>query len=329
MYETLLLISQAVKSGLPLSAAIRLTVGGQSERGTAALLRFAELLDKGVEPKVAAGKSGLPQPVLELLDAALTSDDFASTFDELAKLEISRSVTIQRVVQALAYPLALLVFTAFLVGAIFVVIVPQFEEMFNDFGITGTSLIAWFIQCSHLLRTPAVWLGFAVFAVVMGVAIKILFPRFWFCIPVFGHIGRCLYTARMLRQMAGMVLRNVPLPEALERCGKTMRNVAYRRDCLAAAAAARKGMSFAEITLRYYWLFPAWLAPTIAVGNRRESLSKSLRRAAETVEQQKEVSIVFLQTLCLPLFVIFISFLMVMLVMALFKPMISSVISLS
>jgi type II secretory pathway component PulF len=108
-----------------------------------------------------------------------------------------------------------------------------------------------------------------------------------------------------------------------------MRNVAYRRDCRDAAAAARKGMSFAEITLRYYWLFPAWLAPTIAVGNRRESLSKSLRRAAETVEQQQDMSIMFLQTLCLPLFVMFIFCLMVALVMALFMPQVYLITSLS
>jgi len=329
MYETLLLISQAAKSGVPLSAAIRLSVGDQREREAAALLRFAELLDKGIEPKVAATQSGLPKLVAELLHAALTSNDFAETFGELAKLEISRSLTIHKVLQSLTYPLLLFVSSIliFLLALIFTV--PQYEAVFTDFNASLPALTSWCIQLSDLLRTPMVWLGLAVFAVVMGLAIKILFPRFWFCVPVFGRIRRCLYTARVLRRMASMVLRNVPLPEALEQCGGVMRNAAYRRDCHAAAAAARKGMSFAEIALRYYWLFPAWLAPVLAAGNQRASLSASLRRAADTVEQQKDVSILFLQTLSLPLFLVFMYCTLGMVVIAMFMPLVKLITDLS
>ena len=126
-----------------------------------------------------------------------------------------------------------------------------------------------------------------------------------------------------------MVLRNVPLPEALEQCGKAMRNSAYRRDCRNAAAAARKGMSFAEIALRYYWLFPAWLAPMIAADNLRETLSKSLRRAADTVEQQKDVSILFLQTLSLPLFILFMFITLGTIISAMFMPLVKLISDLS
>jgi type IV pilus assembly protein PilC len=180
-----------------------------------------------------------------------------------------------------------------------------------------------------MVRSPLSLLGLGVFVITLYVAVKLLFPRFWLCVPVFGHIGRCLYTARMLRQMANQVARNVPLPEALEQCGKTMRNSAYRSDCRSAAAAARKGMSFAEIVLRYYWLFHAWLSPMIAVENVRESLSKSLRRAAETVEQQKDVSILLLQTMSLPLFIMIMFCAISFFVMAMFMPLVKLITDLS
>ena len=329
MYETLLLIAQAVKSGVPLATAIRLTVGDQPERKHVPLLRLAELLDKGIEPKVAAAQSGLPKPVIELLDAALGSGDFAGTFDELAKLEVNRTLAIYRVCQALAYPFFLFVSCVFLWGVALVLTVPQFEAILREFDTDMPRITVFLVMLSHMARSPLSLLGLGVFVFALYIFIKLLFPRFWLCVPVFGHIGRCLYTARMLRQMANLVSRNVPLPEALEQCGKTMRNSAYRRDCRAAAADARNGKSFMEIAIDYYWLFPAWLSPMIALDDARESLAKSLRRAAETIEQQQSVSILLLQTMSLPLFIIIIFCSLGFLVIALFMPQVKLITDLS
>jgi type IV pilus assembly protein PilC len=333
MYDTLLLISQAVKSGVPLSSAIRLSVGEPGGRRlcrrSKAFLRFATLLDKGIEPKVAAAQSGLPSAMVSLLDAALTSGDFAGTFDELAKSEISRSLTIHRVLQALAYPTLLLVSTVFILYDLLVFTVPQFESIFYDFDTTLHPMTAGIIQLSRFARNPVFLLECVALIVVLHFAIRLLFPRFWLCMPVLGNIGRSLYTAQLLRQLAGQIVRNVPLPDALEQCGKTMRNPAYRKDCRSAAEASRRGMPFWEIALRYYWLFPAWLAPILTVEQARESLVKSLHHAAETVDQQKDASILFLQTLSLPIYIAVIFTATGFLVMAMFMPMISLITCLS
>jgi type II secretory pathway component PulF len=329
MYETLLLISQAVKSGVPLSSAIRLTIDDQSQRGQAAFLRLATLLDEGIEPKVAATQSGLPTSVVQLLDAALASGDFSGTFDELAKLEISRSLTIRRVLQALAYPTLLLVSTLLIFYQLLVFTVPQFETIFCDFGTNLPLMTACVIQLSHLARNPMFLLECGALIVVLCIAVWFLFPRFWLCVPVFGTIGRSLYTGRMLRQLANQILRNIPLPEAFEQCGKTMRNPAYRKDCQSAAEASRRGMPFWEIALRYYWLFPAWLAPILSAEQARESLAKSLSRAAETVEQQKDASILLMQTLSLPMYFIFMFTVIGFFVVAMFMPLVAVITCLS
>jgi type IV pilus assembly protein PilC len=328
MYDILLLIAQAVKSDIPLAEAIRLTVGDKTQRGSTALLRFADLLDKGIEPKAAA-QSGLPRQIVDLLDAALTSGDFAGTFDELAKLELARTLAIQRVFQALAYPC--LLFVSCVAGLVIAlaVTVPQFEAIFDDFGTDLPGMTKLLLQLSHMVQSPFALLGLCVFFGTLYISTKLLFPRFWLCVPIFGQIGRNLYTARMLRQLANQVSRNVPLPEALEQCGKTMRNSAYRKDCRSAATAARNGMSFAEIAIRYYWLFPAWLSPMVAVDDMRESLAKLLRRTAETVEQQQNTSILLLQTMALPLFLTVIFVGVGWLVIALFMPLVKLITDLS
>jgi len=329
MHETLLLVAQAVKSGIPLATAIRLTIGEKPAPAHTALLRLAELLDKGLEPKAAAAQSGLPKSVITLLDVALSSEDFADTFDELAKLELRRSLTIHRAVQALAYPILLFVCCILCLMNILLFTVPGYEALFNDFESELPGITEWVIQLSQMTRSPLFPLGIGVFIFTLYFGVRFLFPRFWLCMPMLGHIGRCLYTARMLRQMAHQVSRNVPLPDALEECGKAMRNSAYRRDCRSAAVAAREGMSFAEIVLRYYWLFPAWLSPLVAVEDVRESLSKSLRRAADTVEQQEDVSLLFLQAISLPLFIMIIIVMTGFFTTALFLPLLNLLTSLT
>jgi type II secretory pathway component PulF len=185
------------------------------------------------------------------------------------------------------------------------------------------------IQLAKLARSPMFLLGCIAIIGVLYIVIRALFPRFWLCVPVLGNIGRSLYTARMLRQLTGQILRNVPLPEALEQCGKTMRNHALRKDCKSAAEASRRGMPFWEIALRYYWLFPTWLAPILAVEQSRDSLVKSLRRAAETVDQQKDASLLLLQSLALPVYIIIVYSAIGFFTMTMFMPLVKLVTDLS
>jgi len=329
---TMMLIAQAVKSHVPLADAIRLGIEdrlhapGPFEKS---LLRFAERLEKGEDPKVAVTQVGLPQPVVGMFDMALKNTDFAATFDELAQLEASRAASIHRLVLAFSYPVFLLCVMLLTFILFLAFIAPQFAGMFADFDVELPWLTLAIMRCSFMVRTGVLIFGLIVFFAVLYAAQRLVFPRFWYLVPLFGGVARRLVTCRMLRQMACLVRQNVPLPEALEQCGKTMRNAAYRRDCRDAAESARRGMSFAEITLRYDWLFPAWLAPMLNAARSDDDLAKSLRRAAETAEQQKDASLLFVQSMAMPLFVVLMFGGMGILVTAMFMPMVSLITNLS
>lgn len=328
-YETLLLVAQAVKSGLPFSDAIRLTIGEQKSGSNRKLLRLAELLDQGVEPHEAVKRINFPAALDNLLGVALSSENFPETFDELAGMEIGRSLAIQKILYALTYPLLLFLSSAVTVFSLLTSTVPRFEAIFNDFDARLPVPTQLIIQMSRWATDGGCVLGLFVLLVVLWFVLRFFFPRFWFCVPVLGNILRSLYSVRLLKQLSGMVSRNVPLPEALERCSQTMRNSAYRKDCRLAAAGAGNGMPLPEIVIRYCWLFPAWLAPVIAADCSPETLAKSLVRAAETVDQQKDTSILFLQTLSLPLFLMLTFSIIGFVVSSLFMPLISLVSCLS
>jgi type IV pilus assembly protein PilC len=337
--NTIMLIAQAVKSRVPLADAIRLGIEDQLHSSgplEQSLLRFAERLEKGEDPKVAVTQSGLPPHVTGMFDMALSTTDFAATFDELAQLEAARSASIHRLVLAFSYPVFLLCAMLLTMTLFLVFIVPQFMAMFDDFGVDLPFMTLLTVRLSNMLTTGTLVAGAVVFFAILFVAQRLFFPRFWYLVPLFGGVGRRLCMCRMLRQMACLVRQNVPLPDALEQCGKTMRNAAYRQDCRDAAAAARRGMSFAEITLRYDWLFPPWLAPRMMAAKSDDdsatsatTLAKSLRRAAETAEQQKDASLLFVQSMSMPLFVIVMFGGVGTLTIAMFMPMVRLITDLS
>ncbi|MDR1492303.1 MAG: type II secretion system F family protein [Planctomycetaceae bacterium] len=328
----MLLIAQAVKSGVPLADAVRLSVGSSGAETVAerrAFLRLAILLEKGIELQAAVQQSGFSSAVADLFAVALKTDNFAETFDELARIETNRAMTFNAVCQALAYPIFLFG-TSFVFFLIFLLyIMPQFKSIFDDFGIPLPFLTDVLVWISDACRDWSLAIGLAAFIAIFWIGIKLFFPRFLFCIPIIGAVGRSIYMCKTLNQLAFFVLRNVPLAEALEKCGQTMRNAAYRKDCFSAAEAAKRGMSLQEIVLRYYWLFPAWLAPMLVKNNTPESIARSLRRAAETADLQKDSSLLLLQTFSLPFFIVFIFGSVLIAVIAMFMPLLSLVSSLS
>lgn len=328
-YDTLFLIAQAVKSGLPLAEAIRLTIGNGAGLNDRKFLHLADLLDKGAVPIEAVRQSALPVALRNLFETALVSNDFSATFDELTEKEIGRILSFQKVVQALAYPCLLLFFTILAAWFLMVFTVPQFEAIYTDFGTELPDMTNALLETSHLFLSPLGNVMVVVMLAVLIFGIPVLFPRVWFCVPILGHVFRCISSSRFLRQLGSLVQRQVPLPDALEQCGGMMRNRAYRKDCRRAATDARKGMDLTEIVCRYYWLFPAWLAPMVEADGSPESLTKSFKRTAETVEQQRDYSISLIQILSLPFFIMVIFSVVMFLVVALFMPLVKLISDLS
>ena len=331
--ETVLLISQAAKSKLPMPEAIRLSLGDGigtcSKKVRSSLLILAELLEKGLTPKEAIPLTGLPEDVSKLLEMASESENFSETFSELTHLEVAQNTTTRSVISSLTYPLVLTAATILLLLALGVFVIPQFTSIFDDFGLNLPFMTQLFVQLSILMTQPSLYLGIFVALVLIGVMSRLIMPRFFFYIPVFGGIWRNMYSGWVLRFIATMILQNVPLPEALLRCSRKFRNQAYRNDCLEASMDAEQGMSFAEIALRYFWIFPPWIAPMLALAESPAVVAKVLRRASDAVDSHGSTGLFFLKTVFLPAFLILIMYVVALTAIAMYMPMISLITDLS
>lgn len=333
-YETVLLIALAAKSNLPLSEAIRLTVGNEpgrvSRRTAASLVELAEQIDRGVPPGEAVFQVGLPNSCAELLESAFEGGDFAGSLEEISRLESARAATFSVMRQALFYPTLLLLFLLALLILFANFMVPSMAEIFQDFGTelptltmlvlwVGTALAGW-----KLWAVLAAWLGLS------WLALRFIAPRFLYDIPFLGPMFRGLFTYGLLSQLAFLVDRGKPLDEAFRLCGKSLRSLVYRADCFKAAEEARSGRTLTEIVLRFPYLFPVWIAPLIqaSLANNRK-VSAVLRRAATAVEEQRQINLLFFQSIITPILFLLFMVCIGLSVVAMFMPLIKLITTLS
>ena len=283
--ETLTLVTQAVKSGKSLSDAIRLSLDGSNSRSGHIFLRLADRLDQGVEPMTAVRQSGLPKNAILLFEVALESGDFQGTFEELVSLEERRATTFRQVFQAMTY-LLIIFFSAWIVGFFSLwYIIPQFENIFNAFETELPTMTLSLLKLSWLARDPGAALGTIVFFASLYFLGRRFCPRIGHYLPVVGGIARNSYKSHFLRQLSSQVRRDVPLPDSLLQCGKTLNNRAYRQDCRKAAQVAQNGGTLSQVALQFTWLFPAGIYPALAENVSKDSIVQSLRRAADLEER--------------------------------------------
>ncbi|MDR2116424.1 MAG: type II secretion system F family protein [Planctomycetaceae bacterium] len=326
----MLLISQAVRSNLPLGEAIRLLVNGDTKNRTnRSLLRFALLLDEGVEPVVAVRKANLPHRLAVLLETAFKSGNFPDYFAELTETERNRSQTFQTLSNLLAYPLLLCAFMPVILG-LMVLIAHQFEIVFWDFDWELPAITLMMITLSHTMLQPLTYIILLGGMIIFILLQQLFFPSFWFYIPILGSLFRSLASQKLLRQLSFSLNRGLPTDQALKlAAGSFLMNRAYRKNCLRAAAWAKEGTQFSLLVSFFPLLFPQWLIPFIQTAEKKNAIPSALKHGVDILEKDQS-GIAFLFALFFVPFIYFIllSFL-IFVVIAMFLPFIKLVTALS
>ncbi|MDR1964472.1 MAG: type II secretion system F family protein [Planctomycetaceae bacterium] len=327
----MLLISQAVQSNLPLGEAIRLLVGGGRENRTSrALLRFAALLDEGLEPQIAVRKAKLPRRLTALLETAFQSGDFPGYFAELTETERNRSQTFRTFINLMAYPFLLWGVMLFVVGFIAAGVVPQFETIFKDFNIDLPGLTQLILATGRMLRQPETYGILFGGIVLLFLLQRLLFPAFWYYIPVIGRILRTLASQKLLRQLLVSMKHRLPMDQALElAAGSFSQNRTFRKNCLRAAALTKEGASFSLTVSLFPLLFPQWLVPFIQTAEKNGTIPSALKHGTDILEEDQSGAVLFFVTIVVPLFTCLFLFFIPVIVIGLFLPQIKLVTALS
>ena len=290
-------LATLVHSGLPLDEALQ-AVAEQTEKP-----RIKSVV-LGVRSKVleghslADGLSDFPRVFPELYRATVAAGEQSGHLDtvleRLSDYTESREQLRSRTLNAMLYPVLLLVVCTGIVFMLLTFVVPKIVKQFENSKAELPILTKILIAFSDFARN---W-GWLV-VLVLGLAIW-LFTRwirdpkarrryhaFLLRVPLIGKVVRGNNTARFSRTLATLTSSAVPVLEALRISGEVVTNLPMREAVQEAAARVREGAAIGR-SLGATRMFPPMMIHLISSGETSGDLETMLDRAATNQEREMD-----------------------------------------
>ncbi len=307
-------ISALARAGLPLdqglAALAREMNRGRLRRVTAEL---ADDLRQGRTLPEALSRQGerVPPFYAALVTAGIRTGRIGEVLATLTAHARSMANMKAIILEALFYPLVVLLLAVVLVGFLLVVVLPRFREIFAEFNMKlpflteamfalgqrpGTlfflpvgGLVVFFLATRSVLRsTPAgqrAW------------------TRRCYTVPLVGTLMRSAQLAAFTDLLSILVHQEVPLTEAFHLAGEASSDPLLSQLAEQVRAALGQGHPLGEV-LRGQGLVPEWVAWMAGLGEQRGQLGEALKQIAEMYRRQVEMRAGLLRSVLPPLLVI-------------------------
>lgn len=297
----------------PMKAAL-LSIRAQVMEG----LRLSDAL-RG-QPKV------FPQLYTAMVASGETSGRLPAVLDRLADdLEAAQKIR-RKIMGATAYPIVLSIVALLVVAILMIAVVPKVVDQFDSFGqelprLTNIviAVSAW-MQNWGLITLIIFVIGiFALHQSLKNKALKYRWDGMMLRLPLIGKIIRNMNAARFARTMAGLVDSDTPALIALETAQHTLQNSVMRDAVTKAAIKVREGSAIST-ALRGTAVFPPLVVQMVAGGEASGDMGKMFAKSAEYLEDEFDSSTTVFLTLLEPLIIIFLAGIVLLIIAAIFLP---------
>lgn len=234
---------------------------------------------------------------ISLVRAGEAGGNLHETLQRLADyLERSNALK-SKVVNALIYPVILLVVVGLAVGFLLGYVVPQFGAMYESLNVD----LPWFSQLvlllGHLVQDW--WLGLVCICAVSIIAIerkrqdqafRASLDSFLLNLRFSGGLIARIETARLARTLGTLLRNGVPLVAGLGISSKVISNSVLAQDVRSAMDDVKNGHGL-SLALGRNKRFPRLAMQMIQVGEESGALDQMLLKAADTFEQEVALAI--------------------------------------
>jgi type IV pilus assembly protein PilC len=323
-------IAVMMAAGVPMVQGFDIIAGGQSNvRMKNMLIDIKTNIEGGSTLAEALGKHPVQFDELfcNLVKAGESAGVLDTVLDTVATYKENIEAIKSKIKKALFYP-ALVFAVAILVTSILLIfVVPQFEDVFKNFGAQLPAFTQLIVDASRFLTTH--W--FFMLLCVIGFFVGVIFaykrsPRFaHFCaravlkLPVVGQILHQSAIARFARTLGVTFAAGVPLVEALDSVagatGSPVYNDAVKRIREDVAVGHQLQLSMRQVNL-----FPNMVVQMVAIGEESGALDKMLFKVAEFYEQEVNNAVDALASLLEPFIMVIIGTIVGGLVVGMYLP---------
>jgi type IV pilus assembly protein PilC len=232
-----------------------------------------------------------------------------------------------KVKKALFYPIAVLVVAFIVCGILLIFVVPQFQDIFKNFGADLPAFTKMVIGLSNFVQAYWLYILAGLFAASFAFktakqrspAMRRSLDLISLKLPIVGGILEKSAIARFARTLATMFAAGVPLVEAMESVGGATGNILFKEATLRMRDDVATGTQLQQ-TMRQTGLFPNMMVQMVAIGEESGSLDEMLGKVADFYEDEVDNLVSGLSSLLEPLIMAVLGVLVGGLVIAMYLP---------
>ena len=323
-------LATLISAGVPLVQALSaLTEQVERERFKNVIGRVRESVNEGTSLADALG--AFPHVFDELycsmVRAGESSGALAPVLQRLAEYVENRMVLRNQLINAMIYPVLMLVFSAGVAGVLLVKVIPNITSMLRDMKqelplatrvvIVLSDVVThyWFPALIALAVAFVVWSR-----VIRTEAGRLRWDGFTLRLPVFGRLIRYVAIARFARTLATLSAGGVSIVPALEISKEVASNAVIGRAIDDAKDAITRGSSIAG-TMRTSGQFPPLVTHMISVGEASGELPAMLGKLADSYDDQVSNALQRLLALLGPVLLIFVAMVILLIILSTLLPL--------
>ena len=212
-----------------------------------------------------------------------------------------------KIKSALFYPAAVIVAAVIVVSILMIFVIPQFSELFSDFGADLPALTQFLVDTSDFF--VAYW--YIIFGVMGGVvfgameikqrskAVQQFLDRAILKVPVIGQIMEKSAIARFARTLETMFAAGTPLVEAMTSVAGACGNIVFYDATMKMKDEVATGTQL-QACMRDSGLFPNMVVQMVAIGEESGAIDTMLGKVADWYEQEVDDAVEALTSLLEP-----------------------------
>ncbi|EIK54260.1 type 4 pilus biogenesis protein PilC [Stutzerimonas stutzeri TS44] len=262
-----------------------------------------------------------------LVDSGEQSGSLETLLDRVATYKEKTEALKAKIKKAMNYPIAVVV-VAIIVSAILLIkVVPQFQEVFANFGAELPAFTLMVIGLSEALQEW--WFIVLVGLIAAAFAFKQAhrrsekfrnwFDRVLLKVPIVGDILYKSAVARFARTLSTTFAAGVPLVDALDSVAGATGNVVFRNATMKVKNDVSTGMQL-NFSMRTTGTFPSMAVQMTAIGEESGSLDEMLGKVATFYEDEVDNMVDSLTSLMEPMIMAVLGVLVGGLIIAMYLP---------
>jgi len=323
-------LATMMSSGIPMVQSLEIIGKGHEKKSMQELvLAVKNDIEAGNSLAVSLGKHPLyfDDLFVNLVDAGEQSGALESLLDRIATYKEKTEAMKAKIKKALTYPISVLVIAVIVTTVLLIFVIPQFEDMFSNFGAELPAFTQMVVNMSRWLRANgffAVMLVAAPFAAFSFAhkrsrKFREFIDRLSLKLPIVGVILVKSSIARFARTLQTMFAAGVPLVEAMDSVAGATGTIVYEQAVYQMRDKVATGQML-NLAMEQTELFPNMAVQMIGIGEESGNIDAMAGKVADHFEREVDDMVDNLSALMEPLIMAVLGVLVGGLVVAMYLP---------